>query len=128
MSHPRLFLIPNISDTESDTFFDTNLFRYRIRYFFSIPNFFDTESDTIQKIGKVSKPIPIPIPNFTKHVSNRQIQDFFDNFFRYQIRDFFQYQEVLKPKCHTLIGSSGSRLLGTLYRKKQAKYGSRMQL
>ena len=40
--NPILFSIPNFYDTESDTFFDTKFFRYRIR--------------NHQKNGKVSKP------------------------------------------------------------------------
>jgi len=40
--NPILFPIPNFSDTETDPFFDTKIFRYRIR--------------NHQKNGKVSKP------------------------------------------------------------------------
>ena len=50
----------NLKETESETFFDTKFFWYRIRYF-SRYQIFDTESKTIQKMEKfwnreVSKP------------------------------------------------------------------------
>ena len=82
----------NLNETESETFFDTKFFRYRIRYFFryqiftipnpilfTIPNFFDTESETIQKMEKfrnreVSKPKRHPKPPKSKRA---RIQNFF---------------------------------------------------
>ena len=51
-----LFLIPNISNTEPNTFLGTKFFPIPNPIFFSIPIFFDTESDFNQKIGKVLKP------------------------------------------------------------------------
>ena len=54
----------NLNETESETFYDTKFFRYRMRYFFDTfffdteshnfwkPIFFDTESETFQKIEK----------------------------------------------------------------------------
>ena len=43
----NFFPTPNFSDTESDTFLDTKIFRYRIRYVFLKPICFDTKSKTI---------------------------------------------------------------------------------
>ena len=59
---PRLFLVPNFFETNSETFFGTKIFWDRFRDFFrysffsrpvprlfSVPNFFDSGSDTIKK-------------------------------------------------------------------------------
>merc|ERR1712130_17099 len=46
-SKPILFSIPKISETDTDTFFDTKFFRNRYRYFFRYQNF--------------PKPLPIPL-------------------------------------------------------------------
>ena len=61
---PRLFPVPNFSDTGSETFFryqifpipvpilfyGTKFFRYRYRDFFPVPIFSDTGSDTTKKM------------------------------------------------------------------------------
>ena len=40
------FPVPNIYDTDTDTFYGTKIFRYRFRDFFPVPNFTDTGSET----------------------------------------------------------------------------------
>ena len=54
------FLVPNIFDTDTGTFFGTNFFRYRFRDFFPVPNFSDTGSETFFRYQIF--PIPVPIP------------------------------------------------------------------
>ena len=54
------FMIPNISDTESDTFFDTKYFPIPNPILFLIPNISDTESDTfLYQICSIPNPIPL---------------------------------------------------------------------
>ena len=65
----NFFPIPNIFDTESDTFFDTNFFPIPIPILFSIPKFYETDTDTFFD---------------TKIIRNR---------YRY----FFRYQNISKP-------------------------------
>ena len=65
----NFFPIPNIFDTESDTFFDTNFFPIPIPILFSIPKFYETDTNT-----------------------------FFDTkIFRNRYRYFFRYQFFSKP-------------------------------
>ena len=92
--NPKLFPIPNIFDTESDTFFDTNFFWYwyryffrykilrnRYQYFFSKPKFFETDTFLIPKILETNTKFFETDTFFdTKNVRNR-----YRYFFRYQI-------------------------------------------
>merc|ERR1712130_447098 len=55
---PILFSIPKISETDTDTFFDTKIFRNRYRYFYRYQNF--------------PKPIPIPLKKIKKF-RNREV-------------------------------------------------------
>ena len=57
----RYFIpVPNISDTDTGTFFGTKFFRYRFRDFFPIPNFNDTGSETFFRYQFLTIPVPIP--------------------------------------------------------------------
>ena len=75
--------VTRMNESESETFSDTNSFRYRIRYFFSIPNFFNTEFETFFEI----------------------------NLFRYRTRNNPKKEKVSKPKRHTLMGEEHSQEL-----------------
>ena len=58
----RYFIpVPNISDTDTGTFFGTKFFRYRFRDFFPVPISSDTGTDTTQKI-KNSRYREFPVP------------------------------------------------------------------
>ena len=84
----NFFPMPIFFDTESDTYFDTKFFRYRIQYFFWYQNF--------------SKPIPIlfPIPKISETDTDT-----------IKKMEKFRNREVSKPKCHTLaFDASGSSL------------------
>ena len=64
--NPMLFYIKKISDTESDTSFDTKYFQYRIRYFF------DTKYFRSRNVPLCIIIISIMVTNFTmlQHTSN----------------------------------------------------------
>ena len=64
-SLPKCDKTQNLNETKSKTFFDTNFFRYRIRYFFRYQNFpkpipilfpipknFETDTNTIKNVEK----------------------------------------------------------------------------
>ena len=65
-SLPKCDKTQNLNETKSKTFFDTNFFRYRIRYFFRYQFFSDT--DTFFDTKFFLKPIPLlfSIPKFFK--------------------------------------------------------------
>ena len=60
-----LFPVPNISDTDTGTFFGIKFFGYRFRDFFPIPNFTDTGSETYIRYQIFSIPVPIPPEKMT---------------------------------------------------------------
>ena len=95
------FPVPNIFDTGTGTFFDTEFFRYRLRDFYPIPNFTDTSSKTFlqyqifpiphekRKIsGTDTYTVPVPIINLqnSKKIPVPNSSDTgSETFFRYQI-------------------------------------------
>merc|ERR1712037_936459 len=96
----RYFIpVPNISDTDTGTFFGTKFFRYRFRDFFPVPIFNDTGSDTTRK-NEISR-YRYLYDTDTHHKSYKFL-NFGDvnkgfssetfsgtKFFRYRFRDFF---------------------------------------
>ena len=99
--NPILVLIPNLFNTESDTFFDTKFSRYRIRNYLKIgkvskPRSFETEtSPKIPKIWTKPNPKLFAIPNFFDTESDT----YFDTkFFRYRKRNHLKNGKVSKPR------------------------------
>ena len=75
------FPVPNISDTDTVTFFGTKFFRYWFRDFFPIPNFTDISSETFFRYQFVPIPVPRLFPvlicsNTTKKIENSRYREF----------------------------------------------------
>ena len=111
---PRLFPVPNFSETNSETYFGTNFFRYRFRDFFgtksvlrpvpglfSVPIFSDTGSDTTRK--KNNFPVPVPIINLQNFQILRTKISSGTKFFQYRFRDFFPVPNFSETDSETFF-------------------------
>ena len=113
----NFFPIPNFSDTESDTFFDTKFFRYRIQYFFwyqivLIPN------PKPSKKWKNFETEKIQNRNVTQSNQNQnetESKTFFSDtkLFRYRIGNHQKYRKVSKPRSFKTETSHSAGNRGT---------------
>ena len=104
----NFFPIPNIFDTESDTFFDTNFFPIPIPILFFDTKILRNRYQYFFRYQIFSKPIPILFSkpkNFETETDTFFDTKIFWNRYRYHRNNWksFETEKFRKPKCHTLI-------------------------